>query len=61
MGGHLIVAVPSTDVLVYGAGGDQLQRTVLGGLAHELLRKTPKPISADLYEWTPTGWKLANP
>ena len=61
MGGHLIVAVPSSDVLVYGDGTAQLNRTALGGLVHEIVGKAPKPISSDLYEWTPTGWTVANP
>jgi hypothetical protein len=61
MGGHLIVAVPATDFLVYGQGKEQLERTALGGLAHEILRKVPKPLSEDLYRWTPTGWEVDNP
>ena len=61
MGGHLVIAVPSNDFLIYGDGTTKADRVVMGGLAHEVLAETPKPISGDLFEWTPTGWRLANP
>jgi hypothetical protein len=61
MGGHLVVAVPNNDFLIYGNGGGNGDRLVLGIFAKDVLKKAPKPISAELFEWTPAGWKVVKP
>ena len=61
MGGHLVVAVPSSDFLIYGNGGGNGDRIVLGTFAQTVAEKASKPISVSLFHWTPTGWEVAKP
>ena len=61
MGGHLVVAVPSNDFLIYGNGGGNGDRAVLSAFAETVIEKAPKPISATLLQWTPTGWEVVMP
>jgi hypothetical protein len=59
--GHLVVAVPSTDFLIYGIGYGNGDRIVLRAFAESVAEKAPKPLSIDLYQWTPTGWDRLKP
>lgn len=59
--GNLVVAVPSTDVLIYGNGGGNGDRIVLRSFAETAAKEAPKPLSIDLYRWTPTGWERLMP
>jgi uncharacterized protein YtpQ (UPF0354 family) len=61
MGGHLVVAVPETDVIIYGNGGGNGDRLVLSAFAQTMAEKAPKPISVSLFEWTPDGWQVVTP
>ncbi len=61
MGGHLVIAVPNPDLLIYGNGSGNAERIVFGGFVRMVLGKADKPISADLFEWTPGGWKVVKP
>ncbi len=61
MGGHLVVAVPNNDFLIYGNGGGNGDRVVLSTFARTVVEKAPKPISSSLFQWTPTGWELVKP
>jgi uncharacterized protein YtpQ (UPF0354 family) len=56
--GHLVVSVPNNDVLIYGNGGGNGDREVLTDFTKEVIERAPKPISASLFEWTPTGWRV---
>jgi hypothetical protein len=55
MGGHLVIAVPNTDFLIYGNGGGK--RMVLSTFAKTVMAKAPKPMSATPFQWTPAGWR----
>jgi uncharacterized protein YtpQ (UPF0354 family) len=59
--GHLVVSVPSGDVLIYGNGGGNGDREVLTAFTETVIEKAPKPISATLFEWTETGWRVVTP
>jgi len=61
MGGHLVVAVPNNDFLIYGNGGGNGDRMVLSTFAKTVMEKAPKPMSATLFQWTPTGWEVVTP
>jgi uncharacterized protein YtpQ (UPF0354 family) len=61
MGGHLVVAVPNNDFLIYGNGGGNGDRMVLSTFAKTVMEKAPKPMSASLFQWTPTGWEVVTP
>jgi hypothetical protein len=61
MNGHLVVAAPSSDVLVFGNGGGNGDRIVLAGFVRTIAEMAPKPLSATLFHWTATGWEVAKP
>jgi uncharacterized protein YtpQ (UPF0354 family) len=61
MSGHLVVAVPNNDFLIYGNGGGNGDRMVLSTFAKTVIEKAPKPMSATLFQWTPTGWEVVSP
>jgi hypothetical protein len=61
MGGHLVVAVPDNDFLIYGNGGGNGDRIVLSTFAKSVMEKAPKPMSATLFQWTQTGWEVVTP
>jgi hypothetical protein len=61
MHGHLVVAVPESDVIIYGNGGGNGDREVLSPFAQTVAEKAPKPISVSLFQWTPTGWEVVTP
>jgi uncharacterized protein YtpQ (UPF0354 family) len=61
MNGHLVVAVPSRDFLIFGNGGGNGDRNVLSAFAHSVADQAPKPLSTTLFEWTPFGWRVVTP
>ncbi len=58
-GGHLIVAVPTRDMLLYMNGDSPAQIAALGTRAAALATASPLGISTDVYRWTGDGWSLA--
>ena len=61
MGGHLVIAVPSNDFLIYGNGADKEGRIPLAAFAKMVVDKAQKPMTATLFEWTKTGWSVVAP
>jgi hypothetical protein len=59
MGGHLIVAVPQSDLLIFGNGAKD--GAMIATFARNAASKAPKPISISLFQWTPTGWEVVTP
>jgi uncharacterized protein YtpQ (UPF0354 family) len=57
-GGDLIVAVPATDILVYGSGATPLAVDVLRTFALNLATKSPRPLSPLVLRWKPDGWEV---
>ena len=61
MGGHLVIAVPNNDFLIYGNGAGQESRAALSAFAHMVVDKAPKPMNATLFQWTEAGWEVVKP
>jgi uncharacterized protein YtpQ (UPF0354 family) len=57
MHGHLVVAVPSPDVVIYGNGGGNGDIIVLSDFAKFAFDKAPKQLSSMLLHWTKAGWE----
>jgi hypothetical protein len=61
MDGHLMVAVPATDMVVYGDGTTPAEVEALHEFVLYAAGKAPRPISATLLLWTPAGWEAVGP
>jgi len=61
MGGHLVIAVPSHDFLIYGNGATKDDRVPLAAFARMVVDKAQKPMTATLFEWTKAGWEMVAP
>ena len=61
MHGHLVVAVPANDVLLYGEGKDRVALGAIATLAAKAARRSQRPISASLLNWVPGGWAIVTP
>jgi hypothetical protein len=57
LNGNLIVAVPASDLLIYGDGSNKQHIDAMAALAAHALKKSPRPISATLFRWTKNGWE----
>jgi uncharacterized protein YtpQ (UPF0354 family) len=58
LGGSLIVAVPTTSVLIYGSGATAESIDALRTFAHNVARKSQRPLSLSLFRWTAQGWEV---
>ncbi|MBR0820030.1 hypothetical protein JQ627_19035 [Bradyrhizobium liaoningense] len=56
-GGVLIVAAPSTDVMLYSGDDSSTGLDALRTLARNVMARAPKPLSGSLLRWTPKGWQ----
>jgi hypothetical protein len=61
LGGHLLVAVPASDVVLYAAEVDPAAVDAVAVLTREVALKAGRAISLAVYRWTKTGWELARP
>jgi len=61
MNGHLMVAVPATDLVVFGDGSTPAGIEALHAFVQFAVAKAPRPVSDTLLHWTPTGWEVVNP
>ena len=59
--GHLLVAVPSADELVYANCSAPEALARLSGLARQRFARAQRPLSSAVFEWRPEGWVLATP
>ena len=57
LNGNLVVAVPATDLIVYGNGKDIRGLDAIATLAAHLAEKAPRRLSSALFRWTPSGWE----
>ena len=53
----LVVAVPAPDVLLYGDGSTSVGLEALRAFALETARKSSRPLSPALFQWTESGWQ----
>lgn len=60
-GGHLIIALPNRDTLLYMTGDSATDIATLTAHAAPLFTGNSLAISADVYRWTTGGWVRAAP
>lgn len=54
--GALVVAAPSTDILLYNRGSNPIDVDALATLARQMHDKASTPVSAQVFRWTEDGW-----
>src|SRR5262249_9702200 len=59
--GQLIVAIPGTDVVLYGRPQDGASIADMAMLARIAAAKANRPLSTTVYRWTGSGWEVAQP
>lgn len=57
LGGELIVAVPSPDLLFYGRGDSAAAVGALRSMARKAADESERPLSVSVFKWTEKGWK----
>ena len=60
-GGHLIVAVPAPDVVLYGSGADPDAIRRMTEAAQQAFSKSERPLATTVFRWTPSGWDGVSP
>jgi uncharacterized protein YtpQ (UPF0354 family) len=55
--GHLLVAVPASDTVLYAEENGTQSVRALASLARDSAAKSQRAVSADLLRWTPAGWQ----
>lgn len=55
---RLLVAMPDPSLLVFVDGASEEAREGIRQAAAGLLQESRRPLSADVYEWTPEGWQM---
>jgi hypothetical protein len=60
-GGHLIVAAPSAEELLYADGSSAEAVDALSALAHDRFAKAERGISPSVFEWQPGRWMVVAP
>jgi uncharacterized protein YtpQ (UPF0354 family) len=58
LGGSLIVAVPTTSVLLYGSGATAEAVDAMRTFALNVGRKSQRPLSPLVFRWTSEGWEV---
>jgi uncharacterized protein YtpQ (UPF0354 family) len=56
--GHLIVALPAPDLILYGDGSSAEKRAALATLVKRVTEKASRQLSTKLFRWTKTGWEV---
>ncbi len=56
VGGNLLVAVPSPDIVVFTDGSKPDAARLLAAGTERLLARVAKPFSDAVYRWSPDGW-----
>jgi uncharacterized protein YtpQ (UPF0354 family) len=54
---HLVVAVPATELLIYGDGRNKQAIGDIETYVSAIAAKAPRAVSTTLLHWTPTGWR----
>jgi uncharacterized protein YtpQ (UPF0354 family) len=57
IGGHLIVAAPTPDILVYSNIDDEAGVAALEARAKQIALSSQFPLAFDIYEFSGRGWK----
>ena len=61
MNGHLVVAVPVPEGVLYIEGKDSADLASLQRVAEATAKNDPRRISTQLFRWVPDGWEVVNP
>jgi hypothetical protein len=61
MSGHLVVAVPVPEGVLYIEGKDPADLAALARVAEATAKDDPRKISTQLLRWVPDGWEVVNP
>jgi uncharacterized protein YtpQ (UPF0354 family) len=56
--GVLVVAVPTTDGVIYGAEASPVAVDALRALTRRIAGGSPSPLSGAVLRWTPGGWEV---
>jgi uncharacterized protein YtpQ (UPF0354 family) len=57
LNGKLVVMLPAPDVLLYGDGSNAVGVEALRTFAADVARKSSRPLSPALLQWTESGWQ----
>lgn len=58
LNGNLIVAIPTSDLLIYGDGSSTQSIDAIAALTARVAGKSPRPISSTLFRWKKSGWEV---
>jgi hypothetical protein len=58
MGGHLLVAIPAEDEVLYTKGGLPGALVTIADMARAEMAKSSRPVSNMVLRWTATGWEI---
>lgn len=58
MNGHLVVAAPANDIIVYAAASDSIALDAISTVVSAVAMKSVRPLSATLFKWIPGGWEI---
>jgi hypothetical protein len=58
-GGKLIVAIPTTDLVLYAADDTPVGIDAVRTYAKHVMGTASNPLSSDILKWTAKGWALA--
>jgi uncharacterized protein YtpQ (UPF0354 family) len=59
-GGQLVVAVPTTDTVLYVGDNTMLGIKALRNLVNTVRARAPNPLSKELFRWTANGWEVVH-
>lgn len=60
MGGQLIVATPSPELVLFADGSTPMAVDAFAAFAQEQSRRSERPLLPTVLRWTPTGWQVAH-
>jgi hypothetical protein len=61
LGGHLLVAVPDADLILFAEDTGPASSEALSATAKKAYGEAERPISSRVYRWTQSGWEVAAP
>lgn len=56
--GHLVVAVPAPNMVIYGDGSSAEKRTAIATLVKHAAEKAQRRLSTKMFRWTESGWEV---
>jgi hypothetical protein len=56
--GHLVVALPAPNLIIYGDGSSAEKRAALATLVKRVTQTATRELSTKLFRWTKEGWEV---